>query len=136
MKRPLTFLAFVSTALLLGCSDDGSSARGRGGSERGVPEAQRPTLSFYHIPQCFLCGELSGTLGELERQHGSAMNFRTVDYHLPASQERIHKNQLGSHGVIIADAEGNSLWSMIAHKESKEALTSAVEGITKGTASH
>ncbi len=117
----------VLSAFLLGCADEGGMDSSN--SNRHVPEIMRPTLSFYQIPRCFLCQELSSTLSELEKEHGPVMNFRTVDYHLPASQERLHKSQVGSHGIIISDPEGQELWHLKAHAQGKDELTAAVERI-------
>lgn len=130
LLRPLTsaLTSALAAVLLVACSEDKTGTEQTAASN--VPEIYRPTLSFYHIPNCFLCQELSTTLTELEKKHGRFMNFRTVDYHLPASQERIFKAQLGSHGIIVSDPEGAELWKMKAHEESKEDLTAAVKRLT------
>ena len=111
--------------LLTSCADEGGTQSQT--VPQQVPEAMRPTLSFYRIPNCFLCQDIASTLAELEKDYKQAINFRTVDYHLPASQERIHKSQLGSHGVIISDPQGNKLWSLKAHVEGNDELLAAVK---------
>ena len=116
--------AIVSMALT-GCADEGGANSQNSGQR--IPEVMRPTLSFYKIPNCFLCQELSSSLGELEKEYRSKINFRTVDYHLPASQERLHNSQLGSHGIIISDPQGNELWSLKAHVQGKDELVAAVK---------
>ena len=121
---PALICAILSLALV-GCADE--TGKDSANTSKRIPEAMRPTLSFYMIPRCFLCQELASTLSEMEKEYGPVMNFRTVDYHLPASQERLQKSQLGSHGIIVSDPHGDELWSLKAHIQGKEELVAAVE---------
>ena len=132
MRSPgLTHLFLSLLGCLVGCSDQVGNAPPNEAREPSPSDIYKPTLSFYHIPNCFLCIEMEGTLKELERDYGNAMIFRTVDYHLPGSQERLHKNKLGSHGIIISDAEGKSMWTLSGHSQDHEALVQAVERLAQ-----
>lgn len=137
MHRPLQHLSRlllftgISIAALTGCKDGGPEG---GATQRlaKVPELQRPTLSFYHIPDCFLCADLQSVIDAAEKRYRSQMTFRTVDYHLPKSQEAIKRFDLGSHGIVITSAEGVTLWSMRAHDEGKDALAAAITKTVNG----
>lgn len=113
-------VTILFTSLGPGCSE------GRETSSPSLPPVMRPTLSFYKIPECFLCAELTDVLVEQEKIQGTKMNFRTVDYHSPASQEAIRRFQLGSHGIVIHDPQGDQLWSLQAHHRDSEALVNAI----------
>lgn len=91
----------------------------------------RPTLTFYHIPECFLCAELKASLKDLERDHSANLNFRSVDYHKDSSQAAIVRFKLGTHGIVITSAEGDELWSMPAHYQEPGALSAAVTRLTQ-----
>jgi hypothetical protein len=131
MKRLPLILSIAATCLVFSCSESEQTGQGEK-KGTGIPAIMRPTLSFYHIPKCFLCAEISGALGEMEKEHRSRMNFRTVDYHLPTSQETIRRFLLGSHGIVISDAEGNELWSMAAHHQGIDELKAAVARLING----
>lgn len=122
---PLALAAIVT--ILIASTGPGCS-EGRETSS-SVPPVMRPTLSFYNIPRCFLCAELEGVLAEQEKVHRTRMHFRTLDYHSPASQQAIRRFQLGSHGIVIHDAQGNQLWSMKAHHQDSDALVNAITQI-------
>ena len=126
-----TFLLALAASLAFNCSDAKRGTSSNSSASDGAA-AMRPTLSFYIIPNCFLCADISDALGELEGEYGSKMNFRTVDYHFPASQEILHRFQLGSHGIIITSAEGEALWKMEAHHQGRRELEEAVMRITSG----
>ena len=112
MHRPLKHLyrcllpICLCATFIASCGDKGSPGGAAQGLAR-VPELQRPTLSFYHIPECFLCSELQGVIDSAEKRFRSQMTFRTVDYHLPASQEAIKRLRIKcgtvcGHSVAIA----------------------------------
>ena len=128
--KPQPLIFSIAAMFILGCSEADQAGGGRK-TESRIPAAMRPTLSFYHIPKCFLCSQISDVLGELEKDYRAQMNFRTVDYHLPTSQETIRRFMLGSHGIIITDAQGNELWSMAAHHQGTDELTAAIKRIAE-----
>ncbi len=120
--------------VLPGCKDDAGSTH----SDTAIPEIpaiERPTLSFYHIPRCFLCDQLSEVIEKSEKRYRSQMNFRTVDYHLSTSQATIKRFELGSHGIVITGAQGEKLWTFPAHQEGKEALAAAITRVVHDQAS-
>ena len=91
----------------------------------------RSTLSFYHIPECFLCAELRESLAELKKIHSRDLIFQTVDYHHDASQRAIERFNLGTHGIVVTSPDGDELWSMQAHYQEPGSLSAAISRLTQ-----
>ncbi len=94
-----------------------------------VPPAQRPTLTFYHIPDCFLCADVRAMLTTKEQENRKFMHFRTIDYHLDSSQEMLKRFQIGHHGMVITDPEGDELWSTSAHYQTVGEIEQAIDRV-------
>ena len=118
-------LLLVISLASLQCSDKKPPGSG------SIAKRLRPTLTFYHIPDCFLCLELKESLKEFERDHSGRLRFHSVDYHQDSSQIAIDRFKLGTHGIVITSAEGDVLWSMPAHDQEPGALAAAITLLTQ-----
>ena len=123
---PATWMALLMTAAfgLIACE------KRRSGSS-SVSKVPRPTLSFYQIPECFLCQQLSQQLAKLERDYSESLIVRTVDYHRDASQTAIARFRLGTHGIVITTHEGDELFTYRAHTQDLSTLYNALEQLTR-----
>lgn len=117
----------VFVILALGFAGCGEPENPDAASSGGVPREDRPNLSFYYIPECFLCLELRNELTALQERFGDRINFGEYDYHLQMSQQGIARFQLGTHGIVIHDNQGNELWTLKAHEEKDGEVARAIE---------
>ncbi len=129
MKAITLILPLMALLGLFACEKQAPSPESTAPS---VPETMRPTVSFYHIPKCFLCLEIASSLNELEQLYRRQLNFRTVDYHFAASQEILQRFQLGSHGLLITDPQGGEIWKYKAHEGDHAMIARAIEAVAQG----
>jgi len=73
------------------------------------------------------CSKVETIVNGLEKQHGSEMSFQIVNYQQGDSPARIKKYDLGKHGMVIIDQDGNKVWSEPGHKQSRAGIDKAIK---------
>ncbi len=57
------------------------------------------------------------------------MTFQVEDYEQGDSPQLIQKYDLGKHGMVITDADGNKLWAEPGHNQTKEGVEKAIKKV-------
>ena len=65
----------------------------------------------------------------LEKVYGDRLTFQVKDYKKGDSPELIQKYELGKHGMVITDGEGNKLWSEPSHYQTREGVEKAIKKV-------
>ena len=65
----------------------------------------------------------------LEKVYGNKVTFQVKNYEEGDSPQLIQKYELGKHGMVITDGEGNKLWSEPSHKQTKEGVEKAIKRV-------
>lgn len=124
--RNHSFWLFV-LVLGLGACDQQNASTGAKENQRPLPPEQRLNLSFYAIPECFLCEEWRKELQRLDGEFGAQVNIHEYDYHSLTSQEGIKRFELGTHGIAITTPEGSLLSGLPAHEREASDIRSSME---------
>ena len=68
---------------------------------------------------------------ELEEAYGDKMKFTITEYTKGDAPDQIKKYDLGKHGMVIVDDQGEMVWSEPGHKQTKEGVEKAVKDLLK-----
>ena len=67
-----------------------------------------------------ICEKSTVIVNGLDQKIKDVVNIKTVAAHLPDSQKDIKENKLGSHGVVLRDADNKVVWVFKNHNFTKE----------------
>lgn len=131
LRVPSVAIGALATAIgalimIVGCAEETRPLD----DDLAAPPSERPTLTYYYIPECFLCEEVRPMLADLHAEYGNRIHFRELDYHLFSSQEDLRNYAFGHHGLVITDPEGAVLWSDAEHQK-REIIEAAIRKVLK-----
>ena len=73
------------------------------------------------------CKKVRGIVNDLEKEYGEKMAFTQAEAGHTSSQEAIRDNDLGSHGALAVNAEGQVVWTGAGHKLTRAVLLEGVQ---------
>ena len=78
--------------------------------------AHRPLhVDYYYIPYCMSCARVLHGLDGFEREFGARVTVRTVDCFSPEGVAAAHKYGFVTHGIVVADPDGQLLFEEKDH---------------------
>lgn len=93
-----------------------------------VPRGGGPLLRFIAIPGCPLCDKISGVISDHKARHPKLKTDRYASTS-PAGRKYLREQRLGSHGLVVYDAEGAIVWKNNGHNLDEAGLAAAVQRV-------
>ncbi|MGZ3438287.1 MAG: hypothetical protein ACXVDD_02175 [Polyangia bacterium] len=91
--------------------------------------AHRPLrVDYYYIPYCMACARVRQGLDGFARELGARVVVRTVDCFSPEGVAAARKYGFVTHGIVVADADGQMLFEEKDHGVSADDVRVVVEG--------
>jgi hypothetical protein len=94
----------------------------------GWARAHRPLrVDYYYIPYCMSCARVRHGLDDFGARFGARVAVRTVDCFSPEGVAAARKYGFVTHGIVVADADGQLLFEEKDHGVSADDVRVIVE---------
>jgi hypothetical protein len=90
------------------------------------------SVTYYYLPNCMACEKVRDGLAPLPSGFAGRVKLRMVPYNTDEGAAAAERYGFVTHGVVVADAQGQMLWEEKDHGVSADDVRVAVELALEG----